>query len=60
MALKATIHKAELKIADLDRAHYGYYPLTIARLPSATEERMMIRLLAFALCAYPTLSLKNI
>ena len=55
MALKATIHKAELQIADLDRAHFGDYALTIARHPSETDERMMIRLLAFALCASPTL-----
>jgi uncharacterized protein YaeQ len=51
MALKATINKAEVQIADLDRAHFGDYALTIARHPSETEERMMIRLLAFALNA---------
>jgi len=56
MALKATIHKAELQIADLDRAHFGDYALTIARHPSETEERMMIRVLAFALCASPALA----
>ena len=56
MALKATIHKAELQVADLDRAHFGDYALTIARHPSETDERMMIRLLAFALCASPMLA----
>ena len=56
MALKATIHKAELQVADLDRAHFGDHALTIARHPSETDERMMIRLLAFALCASPTLA----
>ena len=55
MALKATIHKAELQLADLDRAHFGDYALTIARHPSETDERMMIRLLVFALNASPTL-----
>lgn len=51
MALKATIFKAELQVSDLDRGHYGHYDLTIARHPSETDERMMVRLLAFALLA---------
>jgi uncharacterized protein YaeQ len=49
MALKATIYKASLQLADMDRNLYGAYDLTIARHPSETDERMMIRLLAFAL-----------
>ncbi|ATE59570.1 YaeQ family protein [Thauera sinica] len=56
MALKATIYKAELQIADMDRGHYGDYNLTIARHPSETDERMMVRLLAFALFADPALA----
>ncbi|WP_237063818.1 YaeQ family protein [Microbulbifer zhoushanensis] len=48
MALKATIFKVRLQVADLDRHHYADYPLTIARHPSETDERMMVRLLAFA------------
>jgi uncharacterized protein YaeQ len=48
MALKATIFKATLNIADMDRHYYGDHLLTIARHPSETDERMMIRLLAFA------------
>lgn len=51
MALKATICKANLNIADLDRCYYGDHALTLARHPSETEERMMVRLLAFALFA---------
>ena len=51
MALKATIFKADLQIADMDRGHYADYPLTIARHPSETDERMMVRLAAFALHA---------
>lgn len=51
MALKATIYKASLQVADMDRHHYGDYGLTIARHPSETDERMMVRLLAFALHA---------
>ncbi len=49
MALKATIFKAELQIADMDRAYYADHALTIARHPSETDERMMMRLLAFVL-----------
>ena len=51
MALKSTIFKAVLNVSDLDRGHYAEYPLTIARHPSETDERMMVRLLAFALHA---------
>ena len=49
MAIKATIHKAQLQIADMDRAVYADHNVIIARHPSETDERMMIRLLAFAL-----------
>jgi uncharacterized protein YaeQ len=49
MALKATIHKANIQLADMDRNVYGDHAVTIARHPSETDERMMIRLLAFAL-----------
>jgi len=49
MALKATIYKATLQIADMDRGVYADHSLTIARHPSETDERMMIRVLAFAL-----------
>ena len=56
MALKSTIFKAELQLADLDRSHFGDYSLTIARHPSETDERMMVRLLAFALHASDSLA----
>jgi uncharacterized protein YaeQ len=56
MALKSTIYKAELQIADMDRNYYGTHALTIARHPSETDERMMIRVLAFALHASEALS----
>lgn len=49
MALKATIYKAQLQIADMDRHVYGDHNLTLACHPSETEERLMIRVLAFAL-----------
>lgn len=56
MALKATIFKADLQIADMDRRYYGDHTLTIARHPSETDERMMVRLLAFALHAHEAMS----
>ncbi len=49
MAIKATIYKAQIQLADMDRNVYGDHQVTIARHPSETDERMMIRLLAFAL-----------
>lgn len=55
MALKSTIFKAELEVSDLDRGHFGTHALTLARHPSETDERMMVRLLAFALNADETL-----
>ena len=51
MALKSTICKAQLQVSDMDRGHFGEYALTVARHPSETDERMMVRLLAFALHA---------
>ncbi|SFS02348.1 Uncharacterized conserved protein YaeQ, suppresses RfaH defect [Dyella sp. OK004] len=51
MALNATIYKAELQISDMDRHYYATHALTLARHPSETEERLMVRLLAFALHA---------
>lgn len=56
MALKATICKAGLHIADMDRHYYGDHALTIARHPSETDERMMVRVLAFALNAHEHLA----
>ncbi|MDE2369559.1 MAG: YaeQ family protein [Burkholderiales bacterium] len=49
MALKSTIYKATLQIADMDRAHYTTQSLTLARHPSETDERLMMRLLAWSL-----------
>ena len=49
MAVKATIFKAELQVSDMDRNYYQTHSLTLAQHPSETEERLMVRLLAFAL-----------
>jgi uncharacterized protein YaeQ len=51
MALKATVFKVDLRVADLDRNYYAEHRLTLARESAETDERMMIRLLAFALNA---------
>lgn len=56
MAIKATIFKAELQIADMERNYYADHALTLARHPSETDERMMVRLLAFALHAHEHLA----
>lgn len=55
MAIKSTIFKAELQITDMDRNYYQDHQLTIARHPSENDERMMVRLLAFALYASESL-----
>ena len=52
MALKSTIFKANLAIADIDHGYYADHALTLARHPSETDERMMVRLVALALQAH--------
>jgi len=52
MALKSTIFKATLAVADIDHGYYADHALTLARHPSETDERMMIRLVALALNAH--------
>ncbi len=56
MALKATIYKADLQIADMNRHYYETHSQTIARHPSETEERVMARVLMFGLYASESLS----
>ncbi len=55
MALKATIFRIELQVSDLDRNYFATHALTLARHPSETDERMMVRVLAFALNAHERL-----
>ena len=57
MALNATIYKAELAVSDMDRHYYATHALTLARHPSETDERLMVRVLAFALHADERLEL---
>ncbi len=56
MAISSTIHKASLQISDMDRNYYAAHALTLAQHPSETEERMMMRLLCFALNAHEDLA----
>ncbi len=51
MALDSIVYKAELQISDMDRHYYATHAMTLARHPSETEERLMVRVLAFALNA---------
>ncbi len=57
MAQKATIYKVELSVSDMDRHYYETYKLTVAKHPSETDERLMVRLLAFALNAHEQLEM---
>ena len=51
MALGAVVYKAQLSISNLDRGWYGQPVLTIARHPSETEKRLMLRMLAWCVRA---------
>lgn len=51
MAAGSTIYKAQLSIADMDHNYYETHEITIAQHPSETDQRLMIRLAAFALHA---------
>ncbi|WP_439523855.1 YaeQ family protein [Marivita sp.] len=51
MAQNATIYKVELTVSDMDRHYYETHKLTVAKHPSETDERLMVRLVAFALNA---------
>jgi len=56
MALKSTIYKADLQISNLDSNYYATHSLTLAKHPSETDERLMVRLIAFALFASDSLA----
>ena len=55
MAQKATIYKVELSVSDMDRNYYETHNLTVAKHPSETDERLMLRIIAFALNAHEKL-----
>lgn len=52
MALKSTVFKAQLAVADIGHGYYADHALTLARHPSETDERMMVRLAALAFHAH--------
>lgn len=56
MAPKATVHKAMLEVSDIDRHYYASHALTLAQHPSETDQRLMVRVLAFALHAHERLA----
>ncbi|MBP6596284.1 MAG: YaeQ family protein [Arenimonas sp.] len=55
MAPKSTVYKATLQVSDMDRGYYGGHELVLAQHPSETDERLMVRMLAFALHAHERL-----
>ena len=57
MAQKATIYKVELSVSDMDRHYYETHKLTLAKHPSETDERLMVRILAFSLNAHEQLEM---
>lgn len=57
MAQKSTIYKVELSVSDMDRHYYETHKLTVAKHPSETDERLMVRILAFALNAHEHLEM---
>lgn len=59
MALKSTVFRAHVQIADIEHSYYADHPLTLARHPSETDERMMVRLAALALQAHTLQSVCN-
>jgi uncharacterized protein YaeQ len=57
MAQNATIYKIELSVSDMDRHYYEVHKLTVAKHPSETDERLMVRIVAFALNAHKHLEM---
>lgn len=57
MAQNATIYKVELSVSDMDRHYYETHKLTVAKHPSETDDRLMLRILAFALNAHEQLEM---
>ncbi len=57
MAQNATIYKVELSVSDMDRHYYETHKLTVAKHPSETDERLMLRIVAFALNAHENLEM---
>jgi len=56
MALPSTIYRVNIQLSDVDRGVYESLQATVARHPSETEERLVARLLAYALFYEPELA----
>jgi uncharacterized protein YaeQ len=54
--MNSTVCRVQLNVADMDRHYYADHALTVARHASETDERMMVRVLAFALHAHERLA----
>jgi uncharacterized protein YaeQ len=52
LALKSTVFRLQLAVADIDHSYYADHALTLARHPSETDQRMMVRLAALAFHAH--------
>jgi len=55
MAIKSTVYKLQLQIADMDRGYYNTHALTLACHPSETAQRMLHRVITFGLKATESL-----
>jgi uncharacterized protein YaeQ len=56
MALPSTIYRVTIQLSDIDRGRYETLQTTVARHPSETAERLVARLLAYALFYEPELA----
>ncbi len=59
MAQRSSVVKVQLTLADIDHNHYDTHTLTLAQHPSETDERVMMRVLAFALNAHESITRLN-
>ncbi len=57
MALNSTVYKADLQISNMDTHYYNQHKLTVPKHPSETDERVMVRIAAFAMYAQKGLCL---
>ena len=56
MALPATIYRTSIQLSHIDRNLYETLQATVAQHPSETAERLLARILAFAICYEPELA----
>ncbi len=59
MATKPTIYRFQISLSDMNRDLYDVLQLTVAQHPSETEERMLVRVLAYCLNAQEGLKFTN-